>query len=1128
MKLRKKIFITIFSLLFAIIIVLPCAAVAIIKWGILPPHKLTPIVLNIINPLIDGKVDCESIELTFWETFPRVGLKLTEGEIISYALKDTLDIQSGNFYLSDTLLSFSRIVVTVNIMDYFDKDRITVERLFIDNPYFYGFTDENGNSNWELLPGEEHENNLTESSEVSVPVVDLQRIRIKNGHFIYEDRASNLYAETSGFHLLMRNKLTRGNLNTEIKTGFETLVYDSPAYTLDQELSMQFESIIDLSHGKIEFEDAKMTINDIPFHADGRLEKLNDNFHVDITFDMGADNLADILAFAPDEYFQDRRKITAKGVFALQGRINGMIGDSIQPDIRLGCVIDNGALIVKGSDYGIERLNADMNLYLNGRHPDSSFIAFRKLDVKATNTSFSASGYVDKMLTDPYVDVRIKGSVDFAGLMQDIINPDSMIVRGIMDADIEAAFKVRELLDGDFSHLKAAGKFDIDRIMIVDKISGTNLFVKGAQFSADTTRQNSRYLSNEDLISAVLQIDTLNLRYQNEINTQIHKLDVQVKTSRTIDTTTVIPVTTNIKIDNLRARLPDSVWVAGNNIFVAGGLKASDSDNKKGVFAGTISVDTLRYFDVPSRTRIIMEQPSFSVQIMPLRDAMRQRIAITSTNGAALSARNSGNRAAASADRVRSRAVPVQDSTGGEMQLQNSGEVSNTERQSAGLLRNWEVRGSVKFNTMNLFTAFFPLPMSIDNTTLRFDTDKITLTNARMRAGRSDFTLSGEINNMRRAMYRNGVLQAKLSLSSKYIDCNQLMRALNQIVLLSETSDTPEEEFIESWYNDTEITEVELSDSLGVFVVPGNIDLILTTSADKVDFKEVKLENIEGVIIIRNQNVNLHGLKMDSNIGSGKVTMVYSAKNPYKASTGFELEMEDIIVEKLIDMFPSIEDLLPMLRSFEGVVDCQISATCELDSAMNVVFPTLHSACYISGENMVLMDGETFAEISKKLMFKNKERNLIDYISVDLSIEDNKIEIFPFMVELDRYKLAVGGTHNLDMSFDYHVSVIKSPVPFKLGVDIKGDLDNFRFKIVKCKYKNIFTPAREQELEAARLNLRSAIRESIRKQLTENAPEFASSYTNERIRSRRAEPVVTDPDEEDESYLEDESDNIGD
>ena len=181
--------------------------------------------------------------------------------------------------------------------------------------------------------------------------------------------------------------------------------------------------------------------------------------------------------------------------------------------------------------------------------------------------------------------------------------------------------------------------------------------------------------------------------------------------------------------------------------------------------------------------------------------------------------------------------------------------------------------------------------------------------------------------------------------------------------------------------------------------------------------------------------------------------MVYRAKKRTGATAGLDLDMEDVKVEKLIALFPSIDTLVPMLRSFEGVLDCQVTATCKMDSTMSLIMPSINSSCYLHGNNMVLLDGETFTEISKTLMFKNKKRNMIDSISVDLAIKDNKIEVFPFLVEMDRYKVAVGGTHNLDMTFNYHLSVLKSPVPFKLGIDITGNwiISNIRSRNVNTR-----------------------------------------------------------------------------
>ena len=86
--------------------------------------------------------------------------------------------------------------------------------------------------------------------------------------------------------------------------------------------------------------------------------------------------------------------------------------------------------------------------------------------------------------------------------------------------------------------------------------------------------------------------------------------------------------------------------------------------------------------------------------------------------------------------------------------------------------------------------------------------------------------------------------------------------------------------------------------------------------------------------------------------------------------------------------------------------------------------------------------------------------------------------------------MSVGGTHNIDLTFNYHLSVLKSPVPFKLGIDITGNLDNFKYKITKCKYKDIFKPTKQAELDSTRKNIRKDIRDAVRKQIEEAAPEL--------------------------------------
>ena len=80
---------------------------------------------------------------------------------------------------------------------------------------------------------------------------------------------------------------------------------------------------------------------------------------------------------------------------------------------------------------------------------------------------------------------------------------------------------------------------------------------------------------------------------------------------------------------------------------------------------------------------------------------------------------------------------------------------------------------------------------------------------------------------------------------------------------------------------------------------------------------------------------------------------------------------------------------------------------------------------------------------------------------------------------MDKYQAVISGRHNFDMSFDYHVSVVDSPLPVKLGVDIKGNMDDMDVSLAKCKYAEYFKPTARKDVEKKKLELRKLIREAL-------------------------------------------------
>lgn len=1071
----KKIILTIVLVLLGIVFLLPIIAFGVLRWAVLAPEKLTPLVTQEANAYLnDARLECDEVELTYFETYPYFGVKLINGRIINET--DSLPC--------DTLVSFKRTIVAINPTYIFNSKRIAVELFFIDTPRFYGYIAPDGKANWDIVQSTDTTTQDT-TQQQPLPPIDLKKVRIKSGRLVYDDRQQDLYTEVNGFYLNLKGSFANQDSENGVRleTGSSSILFDSPAYTLSNHLRMDFKSELSWTYmmREITLKDAELRVNDLPFKASGSIKRreAGQPSLVDLGFNLNILDLNEILHFIPEQYLKNRNKMAATGSILLEGKIQGEVGDSIVPSLDLCCKIDNGSYHVEGVQQGIDSLRMDVDLAFNGPCPDSSFVKVEELVVKGRNISLDVKGSAYNLFDNPAIRSKIKGNVNLTQLAKDFLNPDTIILEGEMSADLTTAFTVNDLLDSNMSKVEADGALNIERFKATSPVFGLDAYIAGLSLKAGSAKKESRYMQTDELLASNLQIDTLNIQYKENINSRISHLELRVNTARNIDTTAVIPVTTWMTIGQLRSKLPDSTWLVLKNTTLDGGIKAS-ANNKRIPKAGfRLRMDTLKYFMVAARTGAVLSNSQFTLEALPYRDAVKQRLE--------QSARN------------RRRAAIRQASARGQRDTTAVADTSATSR----LLRRWEARGKINFDKLRLFSRYFPIPMYMEGTNVEYNTNRITLKDARLHLGKSDLRLNGQLSQLRAAALRGGTLKGKLTVQSDLIDCNQLLLAMNRGARFAEADEKAPASFNTDSITALEYQNMEIGaqDTLRtdtttqLMIIPKFLDLSLRTDAKRIQFKDLELENVVGEVVVRDQVLNLSELRMNSNIGDGSLTMVYSTPDEAHASMGLELGLNKILVNKLIDLFPSMDTLVPMLRSFEGVVDCQITATCQTDSTMSVQLPTLNASCFMRGKDMVLLDGETFAEISKTLMFKNKKRNLIDSIAVDLAIKDSKIEVFPFLVEMDRYKVAVGGTHNMDMTFDYHLSVLKSPVPFKLGIDITGNLDDFKFKIVRCKYKDFLQPAKQAELDSTRRNVRELIRDEIRRQIREAAPELGNSLS---------------------------------
>ena len=311
------------------------------------------------------------------------------------------------------------------------------------------------------------------------------------------------------------------------------------------------------------------------------------------------------------------------------------------------------------------------------------------------------------------------------------------------------------------------------------------------------------------------------------------------------------------------------------------------------------------------------------------------------------------------------------------------------------------------------------------------------------------------------------------------MDANEILTAytagshFNAEEAKDKMADASDAEFLKMVVSDTAAADEKMK----LLVIPGNLNADINLDGKDIRWADLTIYEMNSDLMMKERCLQLTNTLATSNIGNVSFEGFYATRSKEDIKAGFNFEFKDITAEKAIDLMPAMDTIMPLLKSFTGKLNCELAATASLDTNMNILMPTINGVMRISGNDLTISDSEMFTSLAKKLKFDDRKTGKIQQMTVEGVIQDNVLEVFPFVVKLDRYTLALSGKQNLDMSYRYHASIIRSPLVLKVGVDVYGqDFDNMKFKIGRPKYKNERVPVFTAVIDQTRINLAESIR----------------------------------------------------
>lgn len=1101
----------------------------------LSPAVLTSLINKYGNKYIDGNLNFGKAGLSMFSHFPNASLTL-EDFSITYPADRFKAVSSegvsgelmfhGCGEKADTLASFREFSASLNLFTLI-TGKINIPYINLEKPRIFAHRYSDSRCNWDIFITEsgqqeqEQEEGQEQEAESSLPEIRIgQVILVGRPHIVYTDCIDTLFATINLKQLQLKGRLTTGRVSSNrISLDMDSLFVagrlsaDTIAFGMDSFKVMEHRGHMDVkasakalyatsTFGRtfiplelstsvvlpkdtvpaVNLSRLKAEIAGIPLEGDASLLFKTGCIGVDANLMIDNCKLDALLKDVVSHFVPQAQKISTDACIDLRALCHGDYIPSTGHLPTFDIQLDVPQAQVRHSD-----IKYPLNVRLSARAANDSSNIIKasiencRIDTKGLALKMNAS-VGDLLGEDPLigVDAALDAELD---TLERIFIPDSLGIeaKGNIRGTINGKALLSQLDLYNFAEADLKGNIECNCLKFNSPRDTIFLDLDNVNIGLSPIERKSRKDPGKTFRMLALTggIDSLFVNYKDGFLVEGKKISIEVKnavnTETLEDTTRINPLGIRINADKLLVTDADGANVTldktSNSLFLR------PKKGHKEIPVMTVSSDNKRIYLKSDYNRAILTDASFKATAGMNTIERKQKVNhyLDSLSKVYPGVPRDSLFIYAKANRIKK---PIPDWLKDD-DFRKKDPNLHLDQAMAKYFREWDLEGDLSVRTGILMTPYLPLKNFLRGCGIHFTNNTISIDTLAVMSGKSHLAAKGALTGIRRALLGRGIIKLDLDLYSNGMDANQLLKAYAVGAKFSPEQASGLEGASNSEFLQMVTTDVEEEEDAPtpLFVIPANINANIDIDARDINYIDLDIQKAVSKIVMKERCVQITNTTATSNMGDISFDGFYATRNKDDIKAGFNFNFKDITAEKVISLMPAVDSLMPMLKSFSGLLNCEMAATADLDTNMNVIMPSINGVMRISGDNLTIRDNEMFRTLARKLLFKNKKVGFIDNMKVEGVIKDNTIEVFPFVLNIDRYKLAMSGIQNLDMSFKYHISVIRSPFLFKIGINLFGpDFDHMKFKIGKAKYKNTNIPAFSSVIDDTRINLMESIK----------------------------------------------------
>lgn len=326
----------------------------------------------------------------------------------------------------------------------------------------------------------------------------------------------------------------------------------------------------------------------------------------------------------------------------------------------------------------------------------------------------------------------------------------------------------------------------------------------------------------------------------------------------------------------------------------------------------------------------------------------------------------------------------------------------------------FNAKGTIAVNDMNYNSADLTQPVDIKEMMLRFSPQNLALESLTANMGKSDFNMTGTVDNYMGYIFRDELLKGKFNFTSNNLDLDEFM-----------AGETAPDGMGAGETVETNTAEEPL-------LVPGNIDFDLITNIANVNYDGMQYKNVRGGVRVKDEEAILNDLTMNTLGGTIGLKGSYNSANANQPKMDLGFSLQEIDIQQLVSNFLTIEKLAPIAKYAQGKITSNFNMNSLLKPNLEPIYSSLTGAGDLFTSTVKISGFKPLEKIGETLKMDNLATQTVKDLKTFFQFNNGRVNLTkPFTTQLGKIGTTVSGYSSFeqDINYDILMNVPKDQLP---------------------------------------------------------------------------------------------------